>query len=97
LHSSRRIFSLPQIGHNIAGSGVVVDLTCRCWHPLEMLAIPDPGEREFPHAFSGGAWLSACAELTAKLANYRGGMLLAGLQSWQPGLNFSAARWWAAL
>jgi len=38
-----------------------------------------------------------CAELTAKLANYRGGMLLAGLQSWQPGLNLSAARWWAAL
>jgi len=62
-----------------------------------MLAIPDPGEREFPHAFSGGAWLSACAELTAKLANYRGGMLLAGLQSWQPGLNLNAARWWAAL
>jgi len=38
-----------------------------------------------------------CAELTAKFANYRGGMLLAGLQSWQPGLNLSAARWWAAL
>jgi len=24
-------------------------------------------------------------------------MLLAGLQSWPPGLNLTAARWWAAL
>jgi len=72
LHASRRIFSLPQIGHNIAGRDAVVDLTCRCWHPLSMLAKPDPGEERISAWFRGrgpAPNFSACAELTAKLEN----------------------------